>query len=541
MQRYYNLLLISLLLGATFSALAYPGEVVKRIKSPSTHPSGITFDGKNLWVCDQKTDLFYCIDTENGAIVKTLSAPGYWPEALAWDGAFLWSTDAKDGLPKSEHYSAQLYKTDPLSGRVVHSTDAPEPLMKGLSSDGNYLWSIDKTSGQIILFNSTDGTTLRTVPGPTRSATGIAYDGKYLWVSDHSKNQLFMTDPLDGAVLLTTELPGPYIRGITYDGKYLWAIDSQTDSLYKIKTSDEQKYRLTNPQKLNLTFNHLTTNFGPGEVHSLDVHIAVPESRINQKITGKTVFSPQGYVIETDNWGQKTAHWQVAPLANDEHFEATMQVTAETWDLQYFIYPEQIGTENDIPAEIKQLFLQDNEKYQITDPVIKEAVQKAIGKEKNLYKKAWKLYRYVQENMFYQMAGGWNTAPAVLLRGNGSCSEYSFVYIALCRAAGIPARYVGAVSVRQEKAQFDDVFHRWVEIFLPGYGWIPVDPSGGDSDSPAHQAAFFGAVRGKYIVTTQSGGGSNTMEWTYNSNEFYTADPKAYIVTDTFGDWDVSK
>ncbi|PIE87614.1 MAG: transglutaminase, partial [Bacteroidetes bacterium] len=169
------------------------------------------------------------------------------------------------------------------------------------------------------------------------------------------------------------------------------------------------------------------------------------------------------------------------------------------------------------------------------------AVKEALGTEENLYYKARKLYRYVQEHIYYEMVGGWNTAPEVLSRGNGSCSEYSFVYIALCRAAGIPARYVGAVSVRSDQARYDDVFHRWVEIYLPNYGWIPVDPSGGDSDSPAHQAAYFGAIKGRYIITTQSGGGSESLEWTYNANEFTQTEPKTFVVSESIGNWDVVK
>ena len=139
--------------------------------------------------------------------------------------------------------------------------------------------------------------------------------------------------------------------------------------------------------------------------------------------------------------------------------------------------------------------------------------------------------------MYYEMAGGWNTAPTVLARGNGSCSEYSFVYISMCRAAGLPARYVGSVAIRGDDASMDDVFHRWVEVFMPNYGWIPIDPSGGDRDWPGDQANYIGHVANRYLITTQSGGGSETMAWTYNSNEFFVTEPKTFVVIDNFADW----
>ena len=105
------------------------------------------------------------------------------------------------------------------------------------------------------------------------------------------------------------------------------------------------------------------------------------------------------------------------------------------------------------------------------------------------------------------------------------------------RAAGIPARYVGSVSLRGDDKSMDYVFHRWTEIYLPNYGWIPVDPSGGDRNMPGAQANYFGSLSNNYCITTQSGGGSKTMKWTYNSNEFWTCDPKTNVI-EYFGDWE---
>jgi len=134
--------------------------------------------------------------------------------------------------------------------------------------------------------------------------------------------------------------------------------------------------------------------------------------------------------------------------------------------------------------------------------------------------------------------GGWNTAPTVLARGNGSCSEYTFVYIALCRAAGLPARYVGSVVVRGDDASMDDVFHRWAEVYLPNYGWVPVDPSGGDQDLPRDQANYFGHLANRFLITTESGGGSETMGWTYNANEFWTTEPQTKVEIETIAEWE---
>jgi transglutaminase-like putative cysteine protease len=139
--------------------------------------------------------------------------------------------------------------------------------------------------------------------------------------------------------------------------------------------------------------------------------------------------------------------------------------------------------------------------------------------------------------MEYELAGGWNIAPAVLDRGNGSCSEYSFVYISMCRAAGIPARYAGSVVIRGDDASYDDVFHRWVEIYLPNFGWLPVDPSRGDKEYPADQANSFGYLGNSFLITTMGGGGSEYLEWGYNANYTYTSKGRCNVEVEYFGEW----
>src|SRR4030042_3653982 len=74
---------------------AGPGKVVTSYKTPGSCPTGLTFDGKNLWLADRKTDKLYCINPANGEIVKELPSPGFWPAGLAWDGKHLWNIDTK--------------------------------------------------------------------------------------------------------------------------------------------------------------------------------------------------------------------------------------------------------------------------------------------------------------------------------------------------------------------------------------------------------------------------------------------------------------
>ncbi|MBU1026456.1 MAG: transglutaminase-like domain-containing protein, partial [Candidatus Margulisbacteria bacterium] len=62
--------------------------------------------------------------------------------------------------------------------------------------------------------------------------------------------------------------------------------------------------------------------------------------------------------------------------------------------------------------------------------------------------------------------------------GYGDCGAQSMYFAALCRAVGIPARAPGGRQLFpvNEAGNGD---HFWAQIYLPNYGWIPVDTSAG--------------------------------------------------------------
>lgn len=213
-----------------------------------------------------------------------------------------------------------------------------------------------------------------------------------------------------------------------------------------------------------------------------------------------------------------------------------MVITADLYRTQFWIMPENVKGLDKIPEEIKKKYLKDSIKYRINDPKIKEAALKAVGKETNTYWKARKIYQFVRERLNYQLKGGWDSVPILLERGTGSCSEYSFVFIALCRSAGIPARYVGGIVTRGDDAFVDNVFHRWTEVYLPGYGWVTVDPDRGDKESLRGQALGFGNLGNTLLITTKSGGKSKFLDWKYNGNVKWQFEGNSRVYIEQIGE-----
>ncbi len=526
------------LMAVNTAVFAFSGEIVKSYSSQGNYPTGLCFDGNNLWQADRETDKIYCINPKTGELIRSIESPAYWPMGLAWDGENLWNADYRGRTDKSEDRDGMIFKIDPHDGTILKTLQSPSKSPKGLTWDGKYLWCVDDVADKIIQFSIIDGTTIRSFPSPSSDPKGITFDGKYLWISDREKDEIYMVDPKTGYVIIIIDAPGNYVHGLAYNNNKIWAIDHEDDKIFELKIRDGEKFHRKDKQIHQVTFNHNVTCYGPGKILNLEVHFALPTNRVNQTMLKDFEYNIQPTNILTDKWGQETALFSFKNIKPGEKIEIQQTSVFETYDVRYFIYPEDVGSLNDIPKDIKDKYLLDNEKYQIENDVIQKTIRQVVGDEENPYWIMRKIHQYLIGHLHYLMDGAWDTAPTVLTNGHASCSEYSFSYIALCKAAGLPTRYVGSVWDRKELAYMDDVYHRWVEVYLPNYGWISTDPTHGDRTSPRDQAFPIGLVRNSALITTQSGGGSSTMEWTYNSNENYTTEPKTNINITHYADWD---
>jgi hypothetical protein len=63
-------------------------------------------------------------------------------------------------------------------------------------------------------------------------------------------------------------------------------------------------------------------------------------------------------------------------------------------------------------------------------------------------------------------------------RKAGSCRDLSWMMILFLRQKGVPARFVSGYAYNPDLIIGHEL-HAWVEFFLPGAGWIGIDPSAG--------------------------------------------------------------
>ncbi len=507
---------------------AYPGKIIKAIVSPGKYCTGLTCDGKYLWVADYQTDSIYKIDPSSGTVIHRIPSPGFWPAGLAWDGNYLWNTDLKQ---------KKIYKIDSHDGTILTVIDSPSDYPEALVWDGQSLWLGDSQENVIMKIDLTDGTAVKKITGPAKTVSGLVSDGKFLWSTDRLMNEIYMIDPESGEVIIITDSPGPYARGIAWDGKFLWTVDFQNDSIYQIVHSDDEIFHINNIRKARITFTHQAKIYGYGILKNLDVFIALPENLPQQKILNTSII-PQNFLIKQDRWEQKIAWLNYKNISSNETVQTIMTVDADISAIRYFIFPDKVGSIKTIPEEIRKKYTENGSKYLINDAYIQNIVMEIVDNETNPYWIARKIFNYVGNHLEYKLEGGWNAAPYVLQRGSGSCSEYTFSFISLCRAAGLPARYVGSIVVRGDDASTDDVYHRWAEVYLPGYGWIPFDPQGGDKPLARDQALNIGSLPNRFLITTLNGGDSEYLGWFYNHNEKYQTSPKVQVNIESFAEWE---
>jgi len=506
------------------------GDILKVIETPGPCPTGLTFDGQNLWLADNFTDKIYKIEPQSGKILKSFESPGHHPEGLAWDGKNLWHIDSGE---------KSMYCIDPETGNVLLILESNSQNPRDLTWDGKYIWVTDYKSDILLKVSIEDGMMVQNFPSPEREPAGLTFDGKYLWVTDRGADRIYLVNPSDGLCLSSLHSYGPFPYGLAWGNDVLWNVDYENNEIYQIKVFCKDILSKWDKRDMSLHFIKEYRNYGPGTVKTLDIYLPLPKNRDNQSLLGPIQFDSKPKEIIEDSWGQKIAHFHYRDLKSYSIVKPGWKVNSKIYSTEYFIYPDKVGNLEDIPEEIRKKYTKDGDKYCIHDPLIQNLAQKIAGKEKNPYWIARRIYDYLGKHFSYNLKplGGWNPAPTVLQRGTASCSEYSYCMISLCRALGVPIRYVGAISRRGDDASIDDVFHRWTEVYLPPYGWIPFDANKGDQNLPGRKVLGIGNVYARYIITTENGGGDKYLWFGYNYGFKWTSEGKCRIHEESYGLW----
>ncbi|MFZ5767218.1 MAG: transglutaminase domain-containing protein, partial [Bacillota bacterium] len=120
---------------------------------------------------------------------------------------------------------------------------------------------------------------------------------------------------------------------------------------------------------------------------------------------------------------------------------------------------------------------------------VRELARQVVSGCRTPYEKAAALERFLRTRYPYAEQGP-ESPPGrdfvdFFLFGcqKGKCNHFATAMAVMCRSVGVPARvaegYLPAARVAQDRYVFTTATsHMWVEVYFPGVGWVPFDPTG---------------------------------------------------------------
>lgn len=85
----------------------------------------------------------------------------------------------------------------------------------------------------------------------------------------------------------------------------------------------------------------------------------------------------------------------------------------------------------------------------------------------------------IREEMLYQPRDeeGVQSPAETLKLGQGTCRDFATLMIEAVRQLGYAARFVSGYVHSPQLQSSSGATHAWVQVYLPGSGWIPFDPT----------------------------------------------------------------
>lgn len=239
--------------------------------------------------------------------------------------------------------------------------------------------------------------------------------------------------------------------------------------------------------KTSVNVNGVSLAFGEHQLVSFDLtyhlqnplalpskmEIALPPDTSYQKVSYDSL-SPSPDQVYKDKDGNWMAVYKLAPRERlDVRAIGSVQVFANPWRKQ------------SLNINDKERYLSESTYWQVNDSKIR-----ALARE---LKTPVNIYNYVVSTLDYnydrvsQGVDRLGALGALSDTDNAICTEFTDLFIALSRAAGIPAREINGYAhtenqIFQPLSLVADVLHAWPEYWDEENSvWIPVDPTWGDT------------------------------------------------------------
>ncbi len=385
-----------------------------------------------------------------------------------------------------------------------------------------YLDSISPEKGMVGEYVKIDGLNL----GSERGSSKVLFS---FFTSDESKN------------VACSELDFDYIDWSDHsisvyvpDGATSGNIQISTDrgmsnSIYFEVTTPFGTKQYNQQRGYQLQYGVTVSNVIADPVNSIQIWAPVIQSSLSQRSV-ESVFEPEPM---WENY-KGLNRYNLENLQPWNEYILNQTHWFERYAIETDINISSISGVYDKDRKLVSYYTKEDEIIPVNDKIINEVVRSIVGREKNPYFKAQKLYEYLLRRLDYIEFTGSQTVMESLDKRKGDAYDYAVLFTALARKAGIPSRPVAGFLVYGNK---QTVNHWWSEIYINGIGWIPVDPAMGDdmslSDLPVRESNseyYFGNIGSQHIAFSRGNidlkkinpdGNISTKERFYSFQDIY--------------------
>ncbi|MDD4834337.1 MAG: S-layer homology domain-containing protein [Lutispora sp.] len=241
---------------------------------------------------------------------------------------------------------------------------------------------------------------------------------------------------------------------------------------------DDRKYLIKNSYEI--------VNDGLNTVYNLNIKVlaGADSNSPYQRRLGFSIY-PLPTSFFTDEWGNTYGIISVETLLPGQKVEVVVEKSILNGGIFYddSIYRINADYSEFFKNSLNFKYINPGEKVESDNHQIKSKALE-LAKTGTTLEKAKKIYDFVNLHIKYDIDPRYANKGALsgFMTGRGVCDEYASLFTALCRAAGIPSRLVAGYWIEQDMEEnigmdVSTERHAWSEFYLPGEGWIPVEPT----------------------------------------------------------------
>ncbi len=271
-------------------------------------------------------------------------------------------------------------------------------------------------------------------------------------------------------------------------------------------------------------------NEGPGEPSKQNLWIALISDVPPYQDVLETTITPESYREVTDEYGNQFAEFDFSEMPAGTEIQIQIDYKINVNSLDYDL--------SECLGELPDFFTTPELHVESNNPQIIELAEELSVGKKSACDQVRAFYDYIGDNLVYSFNGNNWGAQAALGEMGADCTEYASLMMALSRAAGIPARYIEGLYTSAEEGQsMARMEHAWLEVYLPGIGWTPMDPTLGRSSITRED--YYAAMPPNHIIVTR-GRSPSTLRGSSYFSHIYWPGNSTVIKVQEFG-WSIAE